>query len=125
MLKGLCLLAPAADVGGKAELDHKITGFLVVVAFIQTQPLGGMGWGRGATLLSRVSRVSFMSCWLMPATAKPTGRPGPSVNRLRLTPLGGHAGRFPAGGAGRLDVDPRPGDVRGGQTARADPNEGK
>ena len=79
---------PGADVGGEAELGHDVAHFPVVIAFVQTQPLGcsAVGSGRGTTTLSRVSRVSFMSCRLAPATAKPTGTPCPSVSRLRLTP---------------------------------------
>lgn len=40
--------APAADVGGEAELGHEVANLLVVVAFVQTQPLGVFGRGFGA-----------------------------------------------------------------------------
>lgn len=43
-----CFFTPGADVGGEAKLGHDVTHVLVVIAFVQTPPLGGFGGGFGA-----------------------------------------------------------------------------
>ena len=88
LLDGLRLFTPTADVGGEAELVQGAAHLGEVVAFIQAQTLGcsGVGAGRDTGRLSTVARTSFISWRLAPSTARPTGIPWASVNRLRLTP---------------------------------------
>src|ERR1022692_2965206 len=68
-------------------------------------------------MLSRVARVSFMSLRLAPSTARPTGIPSASTNRLRLAPcLARSVGFFPVffppeGRLGHAPVHRQPGPV--------------
>jgi hypothetical protein len=75
-----------ADVGREAKLPQRGPHFLIVVALVQTYPLGAL-LSRGTTTLVTVCFTHFISCRLAPATTKPRGTPCASVNTLRLTPL--------------------------------------
>ena len=88
-LDRLCFLAAAADVGGERELLGELADLLVVVGGVEAEPCGAsdVGSGRAIGMLSSVSRASLWSFRFAPAGAIPSGRPLPSVRRLRFAPF--------------------------------------
>lgn len=82
-------------MGGEAELFQNCIDLIIVIARIQAHPCGRsvVGLGRSTTTLSRVGRVSFMSCRLAPSTTRPIGTHVPpsancALRRTRRQPVG-------------------------------------
>src|SRR5215510_5840845 len=54
VLQGLSFLAPRSDMGCEPELVQQVSHLVVVIAFVQTHPLGSLCWGlrsfHGSTL---------------------------------------------------------------------------
>ena len=89
LLQCLGFFPPCTNVGREAKLLQEVSHLIIVIAFLQTQPLRRV-WGRGGPLygdLSIVSRAILKSWRWAPSPARPMGPPRPSVRPLRLVPL--------------------------------------
>src|SRR5438552_2760940 len=70
------------DVCREAERPDRLAHLSVGIPLVQAQMLLVLGAGRSTGMLASVPSTNFMSGRLAPSTAKPTGMPSPSTNKL-------------------------------------------